>query len=212
MTEDNEDQPRLPIWRWTFLLTALILAALGVDQGLRWSGFWNGFESMIFILAFTVVPLLIIFAAALLWNAIWLRIFNKRGGRGWLKLIIISPAIGLVTSSVLTQPTSPERFEQITNVTFPETYSESRFHHYGGGLADHSHTFVFTTTPEETQRLIRELELSQKDSFSNQNFEKLLQKYPGGTIYHRAVDDRNWYYDLITDETQTKVWINLWGI
>jgi len=193
------------------MLTTLILIAFGVGEGLRWSDFWIGFLTMAGLLVVLLIPLLIIFVAALLWNAILFRVFWKRGGSLWLKLAILSPALVLLGFGVFSRPTSPERFEEITEVAFPSDYSDTKFHHYGGGFADHSHTFVFTTTPEETERLIHELELTQEDTFSDRDFDKLMEEYPGGTFHHRNVENQNWYYDFITDKSRTKVWIRLWG-
>ena len=201
-----------PIIRWTFLSTALFIVALGTNEGFRWSNFWSGFETAVFLLLFFLIPTLILFVLAWIWNLLCLRIVRPHRHPRLVRIAMLIPAFGLLTYSVITRPTSPELFEQITGVAFPENYSEAFFSHVGGGLTDHSHIFAFTTSPEETERLIQELNLRPSDSLSHAGFDQILANYPGGKIYYRSDTGRNWYYDLITDETRTKVWIHLYGI
>lgn len=196
--------------RWTFLSTILLIAAIGTNEGLRWSNFWSGFETAVFSLLILLIPPLILFVAAWIWNLLCLRIIRPSRHPRLVRIAMVIPAFGLLTYSIVTRPSSPERFEQITGVAFPENYSEAFFSHVGGGITDHSHVFVFNTSPEETERLIQELDLHPRDS-SDGGFDQILEAHPDGKIYYRADEDRNWYYELVTDVTRTKVWIHLSG-
>ena len=197
-------------FRWAFLSTALIILVLGVRGGLLWSSFWHGFENVVFTLVITLIIPIVLFILVSLWNLLCHRVFRYEKHPKLVRSAILLPAFGLLIFIFATLPSSPERFEQITGVSFPPRYTDATFHHSGGLLTDHFHTFAFSTTPEETERLIRELQL--QPAFPPQDFAPVRSDYPNASHYNRAEPERNWFYNLATDETRTKVWISLSGI
>ncbi len=98
--------------RWTFLSTILLIAAIGTNEGLRWSNFWSGFETAVFLLLIPLILPLLLFVAALIWNLLCLRIIRPDRHPRLVRIARLVPATGRVIHSIITCPSSPERFEQ----------------------------------------------------------------------------------------------------
>jgi hypothetical protein len=78
--------------------------------------------------------------------------------------IMFASAIWIVCIAVAIHHRSfPTRaLQRWTGVSFPPDATVYSHFYFGGGLADDRHVFVFTCSPEETGRLIRELKLSEQ--------------------------------------------------
>ena len=160
--------------------------------------------------------------------AIWFW-FEKMGWSRWRTFILIVPALLVMAMgplsfvNYLNTRTPPARFEQTTGCELPENLKNFRYHFSGGGFADYGDTYSFQTTPEEVDRLIREMELTggggevevcywmEEDGGES----GVLRGFPGVEGWesiegHGWNDDHHhWYFELVHDETKTKVIIYL---
>ena len=135
-----------------------------------------------------------------------------RPHRVWISLLFANALWIFGIGSAIYDRANPERaLKQWTNVNFPSDATLRSHFFFGGGFADDRHVFVFTCGPEETERLIRELQLAGgllKDWQSEDRPEIAADGWvPAERWYISDLAGSPDYIELITDKTRTKVYL-----
>ncbi len=156
--------------------------------------------------------------------------------RGWLQecrsLLALTPVLLvtlLISSDALAWRLRPAgRFGAVYHVALPADAREFRAFFSGGGFADTLDAFAFQTNPTATNALLAAhpfkeamvSDWSAKGGIAAHLFGQVGQDWPDPRTWPKArlyryneIDTAGaLYYDLITDETMTKVFIIAYGI
>lgn len=202
---------------WVVLLSLhLLVLAFAIPETFRWTDRWTGFyiglvTGGIFALMVAVLLLPVLLLVVKLLSRWW------KPGQFSRALMIALPLVLLGVQVVDTATTSaPERFEGATDVALPANANNLRTYFSGGGLADRADEYYFETTPEEVDRLIRELALEERGEPYPRDWFRLslpepLADWPGAVTYkgYRSSMD---FFVLITDGSRTRVFLQVLGM
>ena len=200
------------------LLISFAVFNLGyvVDQTVRWSnhldGLMNGvFHVMLFGLAWCIY--------LLPWSLIVFGLYRWRKWKRFRMHWVLAPAfLALVVSigSLIIHPPSPtNRFKSFAKAELPKEIQNLHYHFSGGGIADYGDTYYFETIPNEVDRLVADIGLTEDEYYGREGLSHTpVSQLPdcpdfstwSGATQYRA-DDDGWFYYLITDATKTKVYI-----
>lgn len=205
------------------LLISFVLFHIGpiIDQSTRWTDHYSGFMNGLFM----SLPMSIIWIVAVVpWC---LLVYGLYRWRGWTRY---RTAIALVPSSLMLlvslgelafRPPDPyKRFEQFAHTPIPKSATGLLFRHSGGGFADYGDVYYFVCAKEDAQALIGALAVSLlkaeagEDVDSYVSFRTLpgapdFHLWPGRRIYQRYDEKRGWFYHVVTDASETQVYVSL---
>jgi hypothetical protein len=188
-----------------------------VDQTFRWSdhlqGFMNGvFHIMVYGIAWVVylVPWSLIIFGLYKWRK-W-----NRFRTAWLLIPSIVISIMIIAGLIVSPPNPEKRFQTFTKVHLPGNIMNLRYHFSGGGLADYSDTYYFQTTPDEIDRLISEMNLSEGNRFKDDAFIPIypptdwpsFRDWKNSKLY-QAHTDKGWSYYLLMNEERNEVYVSI---
>jgi len=205
---------------WIGMIWAITWSSMVLGGALQWtnplsgaiSGASEGLIIAPFLLIYTIP------AGLIGWG-----IGSWRPLRSWrlaLSLIFAAAMPLWTVAEIAVDRMHPDRpFTRLTKVAFPQGAAISECHLEGGGLSDLNYTYVFTCSPEETERLIRELKLTKNsDGRTRLDEPGVGTKVAGGTWIIEEVwsFDRDFdadppgnggahFVELQTDSTRTKV-------
>jgi len=202
------------------LVISFVIFNLGfiVDQTFSWSdhprGFMNG---LLHVMVYGIVW----FICLLPWSLIVFALYRWRKWRKFRAQWVLAPAVLVLLvalGTLIVHPPAPRsRFRRFAKTELPVNARNLHFHFTGGGLADYGDTYYFETTPEEVERIIRELNLSHDPAyFFEGRYHTSIEKIPGcpdfqswvGARQYRGHDaDKHWFYSLITDSSKTHVYM-----
>lgn len=202
------------------LLLSFAVFNLGyiVDQTIRWSHPLHGLINGVFhILAHGMIWCLFF----LPWSLGVIALYRWRKWKRFRTHWVLAPAVLVLLTSIgdliLHPQTASKRFKNSAKTELPSNAQNLHFHFSGGGLADYSDTYYFETTPEEVDRLIAEMKLSEDENYGIEGLFYTpispLEKYPDFSTWKDAQqytgldDKKHWFYHLITDTSRTKVYI-----
>lgn len=191
--------------------------SLLIDQILRWSDPIKGLQSGLIHVGQLGVFWILSLA---IWSLLIFGLYRWRNWQRFRSQWVLAPAIfvliSFIVSLVLDPPTPSHRFRRFAKSELPAAAGNLTFEFLGGGIADHCDTYYFETTPEEVDRLIREIGLVEDEFYSPSKHG--LRKLPGapdpagwqGSRRFRKNDDRDhWFHELITDGAKTRVYVRI---
>jgi hypothetical protein len=203
--------------RLLFMSFGILCLSFLLDQMLRWSDPIRGLESgVVHIGLFGVFWVL----SLSIWSLVIFGLYRWRNWQRFRSQWVLLPAflvlISFLLSLVLDPPTPPQRFSRFAKTELPATAENLKFEFLGGGIADYCDTYYFETTPEEVDRLIREIGLVEDELYtpSNHRFRKLPDapdpaEWPGSRRFQKSDAHAHWFHELITDATRTRVYIQI---
>ncbi|MBK1833610.1 hypothetical protein [Roseibacillus ishigakijimensis] len=228
-SEHSQEKIRPPLWL-LLVYSYLILLTGSVIYGIAtytdpWQGLFAGIFDAIFpygfLWAFFCLPWVLLSA--------W--VYHHNHWQRLRRTIVLLPSLAFLclqmTAAVNDYPTPTKRFRDLTKIDFPETAQNIQTYFYGGGLADYGDFYYFETSATETQRLIRQLKLSSpgrqgqddlKFAIRTEPLKNLFPKAPSlsppsaWTVHSGADEEANRHYTLITDVSQTKVFLSVSSI
>jgi hypothetical protein len=200
-------------------LSFLVFQAGGIlDFVVRWSdpmrglmcGLVHAVFSSIFWL-FSILPLTVSLRALCL---------KKRMGRYFLAVVLAPSAsllVAVLVGFLADPPTVKHRFQKFAKAVLPENVQGLHHSFTGGGLADHGDEYYFQTTPDQVDRLVKEMGLVENE------LDPTLPALPQVTLagvpdlhqwrnarrYERNNQPVGWFTVMITDATKTKVYISI---
>jgi hypothetical protein len=133
--------------------------------------------------------------------------------------LVLAPAVlFLVTGvgSLILYPETPEkRFSGFSGTSLPAVCRNLKYDFVGGGVRDYEDAYYFETTPDEVERLIREMKLEHDKTFGMEGHFKEnpragfpdFRKWPEVASYKRFKKKDGWFYRIVTDQTRTRVYI-----
>lgn len=208
-----------------FILPYIIIETLSWTD--RWSGFSNGLFHSIFASlswCFTLLP----------WSVLIWFLYRKHEWKRFRSVWVLAPVILLSLYSMgsyfIDPPTAEKRFSRFAKTEFPANAKDLHYYFSGGGLADYHDVYYFTTTPEEVDRLITEMNMKethlpristeptaakQDIALRNSMIQSPLEGCPDPRewndplLYRGEIIDTGWFFELITDSSKTKVYISI---
>ena len=222
---DDPAHDKKPLYFGLLLLISFVLFNLGyiIYQIVRWSDHAQGFlNGLIHILVFGTAWCLYLLPWSLIVFGLYRWFSWKRFRAQW----VLAPAVLVflaTTGGLLFQPPSPtRRFKKFAKTELPASAENLHYHFSGGGVSDYGDTYYFETSPEEVDRIIREMRLDE-DEYNGQEGlgHKVVSVLPGcpdysrweGAKQYKGWDDkRHWFYYLITDGSRTKVYMMIGSI
>lgn len=202
------------------LLISFVTFNLGyiVDQTVRWSdhfrGLMNGvFHMMIFGIAWCCY--------LLPWSLVVYALYQWRKWRRFRAHWVLGPAILMLIVSIgslIINPTTPRnRFKKFANIDLPTNMHSLQVRFTGGGFVDYGDTYYFQTTPYEVARIVKDMGLSLDESYGFEGshytpVERLpngpdFSAWEGAKQYRGSDANHQWFYYLITDSSQTQVYM-----
>lgn len=204
----------------TLLLSFLAFpVGYAIDQTFRWTNHFEGFLSGLIQGAIFSVAWLLIYI--LPWSLIIFGLYRWRRWQRFRTQWILAPSILLMTvflGSLIVDPPSPEkRFKNFAKTELPANAQNLNYRFSGGGLADYADTYYFKTTPEEVDRIIADMGLSEdefygRDGMSHTTITQLqgcpdFSSWKGSKQFRGWDEKQHWFYYLITDSTRTQVYV-----
>jgi len=210
-------RPRQEAVAWLALSFALFALAYIIDQMFRWSDPFSGFMNGV-IHAWVMGILWCLFL--LPWGLLVLGLYRWRKWRRYAAFWILAPSLSMFVwtagSLVFEPPTASTRFERFVEAKFPENAEELHVFFSGGGLADYGDAYFFKTTPEEVDRLIREMDLSLQSHSEPEGFPVVeiaecpsFSLWAGPQHYKGGSHESGWFYDLVVDASRTQVYLRV---
>ena len=204
------------------LLSSFLLwsGAYVIDQTVRWTNHFEGFVNGVFHAIFIMSLVWAVYLGP--WSALIWILSRWRGWHRYRTPWVLGPAVLAFVlqmgSLVMSPPDARTRFERFAGAELPDEIADLRVHFTGGGITDYGDTYHFTCTPQETGHLIRDMQLEKDPAFANAEAEpgsSFVIPLPGGWPDHREWDGRvqyrggppGWFFYLLTDESQTRVYI-----
>jgi hypothetical protein len=151
--------------------------------------------------------------------------FRKRAKRICWPVIFTPSAVSwlvVAVGLVVYPPTVRGRFHLHGKAELPENVKNLKYEFTGGGgfLGDHIDDYYFQTTPDQVDRLIREMkfDVEEEKLSSADDYRYRLSGFPdvftwkNPKKYRRYWDLSGFYRCLITDESRTQVYISLKSI
>jgi len=219
MNADTQGNPKR-LHFGLLLLISLVLISFGyiVDQTVRWSdpvqGLVNGlFHIPIFGIAWCVqlFPWSLVIFALYRWRK-W-----KRFRTQWVLAPAMLVLIATIGNLLFHPPTPSVRFKEFTKTELPTNAQNLHCHFTGGGIVDYSDTYYFETTPDEVDRIVAALRLSEDEFFGREGLTHTsvsalagcpdFSTWDGAKQYKGWDDEQHWFYYLITDASRTKVYM-----
>lgn len=202
------------------LIISFALFNLGhiVAQTLRWTDHFQGFLNGVFhIMVFGIVWCF----SLLPWSLIVFGLYRWRSWKRFRTQWVLAPAVLVLLATIgglLFQPQTPaRRFKSFTKTELPMNVQNLHCHFTGGLIADYSDTYYFETTPEEVGRIIRDMRLDEDEFYGQEYLTYTIvsrlpgcsdfSKWEGVKLYQGWDDKEHWFYYLITDASNTKVYM-----
>jgi len=221
--EPEESQKPKRLHFALLLIISFLVFPLGyaVDQAFRWTNHLDGFLNGLIQGAVLSVVWCSIYI--LPWSFIIFGLYHWRGWQRFRTQWILAPSFVILIAligSLIFDPISPaKRFKKFTNSELPINAQDLHTHFTGGGFADYCDTYFFTTTPEELDRLIDEIGLSEELTYGMEGMaptpiERLpgcpdFTSWKGSKQFKRWDEDQYRFYYLITDSTRTRVYFKI---
>ncbi|RYD68087.1 MAG: hypothetical protein EOP83_01490 [Verrucomicrobiaceae bacterium] len=219
MSEDAQQNPR----RMHFGLLLLISFALFnlgyiVDQTVRWSNHVQGLvNGAIHIFVFGIAWCFYL----LPWSLAIFALYRWRKWKRFRTQWVLGPAVlALITSigGLLFQPATPSRrFKNLAKTELPSNAQNLRYHFEGGGIADYNDTYYFETTPDEIERIIADMGLSEDRLFGSEGLRHTpisplpsgpdFWTWEGAKQYQGWDQNQHWFYYMITDASHTRAYV-----
>lgn len=189
-----------------------------IDQTVRWSNHFQGLmNGLLHVMVYGMIWCIFLLPWSLLVFALYRWQKWKRFRAYW----VLAPAVLallVAIGALITHPATPQnRFRRFAKTELPSNIKNLHFHFAGGGFADYWDTYYFETTPEEVERIIQKLDLSHDKSYGFEgHYNTSIEKIPGwpdfssweGAKQYRGHDEKkHWFYSLITNSSETKVYI-----
>ena len=216
LTENNTKRLNFGL----LLLISFVLFNLGyvIDQSIRWSDHAKGFQNGLNHILLTGIVWCMVF---LPWSLLIVALYRWRQWQRFRTPWVLAPAVLMFLVAIgglVFQPQTPsERFQRFAVTEFPTNAHNIRCHFSGGGIADYTDTYYFETTPEEVDRIIRELDLEEDILYGREGLTHTavsplpncpdFKTWVGAKQYRANDDDSDWFYYLITDASRTKVYM-----
>ena len=220
MDSDETSKPKRMHFALTLLLSFLAFpVGYTIDQTFRWTNHWEGFLSGLMQGAIFSVAWCLIYI--LPWSLIIFGLYRWRRWQRFRTQWILAPSILIVTvmigSLIFDPPRPANRFKNFAKTELPANAQNLCFQFRGGGFADYSDTYYFKTTPEEVDRIIADMGLSEDEFYGREGMSHTtvtqLEGCPDfssweGAKQFKGWDERqHWFYYLITDSTRTQVYV-----
>lgn len=204
------------------LLISFALFNLGyiVDQTIRWSDHGQGLiNGLVHVLFFGMAWCLYM----LPWSLMVLGLYRWRKWERFRTQWILAPSVllvlGMLGGLLVDPPTPSRRFRDFAKIEMPSNVRNLRYQLKGGGIADYSDTYYFETTPEEVERIIAGMSLDEDKFYGREgltltSIKKLpdcpdFSMWKGARKYKGSDETMNWFYELITDDSRTKVYMRI---
>ncbi len=194
---------------------AIFIVAFVIDQTFRWSNHFDGFKSGGLQGAILGVAWCLIYV--LPWSLIvigvhrWRKWTRSRNGYvlapSWLVFTLF------IAGLLFSPPTAGRRFRDRTKIDLPGDASDLRYKLTGGGFADKIDTYYFRTSPQQVERLIEGVKLTERKS-DLESGDSPIPRLPdapdprswvGASFYCR--NEGNWWYYLLANSSKTEVYI-----
>jgi hypothetical protein len=216
---EAEPTPERPFGFWSLLFIWFGIFSLSfiIQEAFRWSNPLEGLLNALFHIAFFGIFWIINF---LLWSLLVYCLYRWRKWRRFRSQCVLAPVLLLllatVVSLVFNPPTAAGRFSRLAETPLPADARNLKFELRGGGIADYCDTYYFETTPEEVDRLIREIGLVEDEFYTpaSHRFRKLPdtpdpREWQGSRRFRKSDDRDHWFHELITDGTKTRVYVQI---
>jgi hypothetical protein len=192
-----------------------------IEQAFRWTNPMDGFLSG--LIQGAVLGLAWCAIYILPWSLIVFGLYRWRGWQRFRSQWILAPSLivlMVMLGGLLVEPTTPaKRFKRFTKTELPLNAQDLHTHFTGGGFADYSDTYFFTTTPSELDRLIDDLGLSEDIHYGVAGMAPTpIEQLPGCPDFNSWKDAKQFkkwdeehyrFYYLVTDSTRTQVYFKI---
>lgn len=189
-----------------------------IDQSARWTDHYFGFMNGLFM---SLLLSIIWIVAVVPWLLLVYGLYRWHGWTRYRTAIALVPSFLMLLVSLgelAFRPPDPyKRFEQFAHTPIPKSATSLHFHHEGGGFADYGDVYYFVCSKGDAQALIGALAVSLLegegvDSYAS--FRTLpgapdFHSWPGRRIYQRYDEKRGWFYHVVTDASETQVYVSL---
>jgi len=218
--ETNDEQSAARFLGHLLFSYAIFVFAFVIDQTFRWTNHFDGLRSGLIQGAILGIGWCVIYVIP--WSLIFLWLHWRGKWTRSLRSYILAPSwlilIFSVAGLILWPPTAKRRFKEHAKVEMPAEISGLSYKLCGGGIADIHDTFYFRTTPQEVERLIREMGLIPEKSFSDLDSGMISQlpnapdprRWDGATQFNG--NEGIWFYTLLTDSSKTEVYVSVMQI
>ncbi len=221
---ESEETPKLKRLHFAavlFLSYLIFTAGMVIEQSMTWTNHFEGFMSGLFHGA--IFGLFFCLIYMLPWSLIIFGIYRwkklQRFRTQWMLGPSLLFALLIVGSLVIDPPTPSRRFKNFTKTEFPSNAKNVHYHFSGGGIADYGDTYYFETTPAEVDRLIKELGLEIDEYYGREDLSHtIIKQLPGcqdfklwknAKKFSGSDGKQHWFYSLITDESRTRVYMDV---
>lgn len=205
------------------LLISFVVFHVGpiIEQSARWTNHYFGFMNGLFM----IVPLSIIWVLAVVpWCLIVYGIYRWRGWIRCRMAIALVPSFLMLFGSLgelaFSPPDPYKRFEKFAHTPIPNSATSLRFSHSGGGFADYGDVYYFVCAKEDTQALIKALAVTLLKAEAGEDVDSYVpfrmlpgapdfHSWRGRRIYQRFDEKRGWFYHVVTDASETQVYVSL---
>ena len=215
MEKSSHGSPRVNFVILLVISFVLFNLSFVVDQAARWSNHLQGAANGVtHIMVYGVMW----FLFALPWALVVFGIYRWRRWNRFRTPVVLLPAFlalgSVLVSLVVSPPTPHRRFEAFTPSTLPKNVENLRANYFGGGFTDYTDTYFFETSSDEIERIISDLDLEPRNVYSN-NYSPIEQfegwpnfmDWKGKEFYSGWDEDQHWFYYLLREESDTKVYI-----
>ena len=219
MSEDTQDNPKR-LHFGLLLLISFALFNLGyiIDQTVRWSDHSQGLVNGVFHILFFGIAWCVYL---LPWSLVIRALYRWRKWRRFRTQWVLAPAVLVLLAtigSLLFQPPTPsKRFKNFAKTELPTNAQNLHYQFTGGGIADYGDTYYFETTPDEVDRIIAEMRLSEDELYGREGLTHTsvspladcpdFSTWDGAKQYKGWDDKQHWFYYLITDASRTRVYM-----
>jgi len=205
---------------WYFILLLIISFSFFalpylIHQTFSWTDHWLGFNNGIFhVLLFGMIWCFLF----LPYSLVVYGFYRWKKWRRFLALWIVGPMLLFFLNNIsliFHLPPSPhKRFQHFTKVEMPVDIQNLHYSFSGGGFADYSDTYYFKCRAKDTEKLIKEFKFKNFKIIDKRFIHYSVRSLPGcpeyknwfgGKMYKR-IDD-TWFFYLVTDKTETEVYI-----
>jgi hypothetical protein len=218
MDEPDQGRIRKQLPYALLMVASFVVFNLGqvIHEAARWTdhgaGFMNGVVHLVLyciIWGLLLIPWRLAVEGICMWRKWW----------RFRSAVVLAPAILFLLTAIASMlffPPNPEkRFARFSKTSLPADCKNLKCHFEGGGIRDYDDAYVFETTPDEVQRLVREMKLKHDKAFGYDGFflERPRDGFPdfrkwrGVTCYRSFNRNSSWFYKLITDHTHTRVYV-----
>ncbi|MES2595524.1 MAG: hypothetical protein V4662_09325 [Verrucomicrobiota bacterium] len=221
-TEESSPQAapqRLGFGKLLLISFALFTGSFVIDQTIRWSDPLDGLLSGLIQIIFTGSSWVVFMLpwSLAVWGIYrwchWQR-FRTHWVLGPAVLQVLLASAGLFVSP----PTTQGSFRRFAKAEIPSDAKNIQYHQSGGGLADYSIHCYFECSEQSLEKLATDMHMGEQREMTAEEAEFLspIKPRPGFPDYTKWVggrryssESRNWFFDIFTDPTKTKVYVKI---